>query len=223
MDKNVRNYGFNSTQIIISENSVNYLKAIKYMENRVKDIIENNSSDLIWLLSHPSIYTYGMTSKKSDFLKGTSIPIIRTNRGGQITYHGPGQRIIYFMINLNNKKKDIRNFINILEKIIIKSLLEFNVISESRKDRIGIWVTEVNNKKLEKEKKIGAIGLRIKKWVSYHGISVNINTNLKYFSYINPCGIKKYGVTSLKDLGVIIEEKKFDEVLLKYCKKYLNN
>ena len=221
MDKNLGKYGFNSTKIIISKNSINYPYALKFMEAKVQKIIKKEELDTIWLLSHPSIYTYGKTSKKSDFLKKNSIPVYKTDRGGQITYHGPGQRIVYYMINLNNKKKDIKYFVRLLENIIIDTLGELNIQSRSYDDKIGIWVTKVNNKNLKKEKKIGSIGLRIKKWVTYHGVSINIDNDLSFFEYINPCGIKDYSVTSLKDLGITIQQNKFDDLLLKYSKKYI--
>tara|TARA_Y100000590_G_scaffold142526_1_gene163576 strand:- start:462 stop:1133 length:672 start_codon:yes stop_codon:yes gene_type:complete len=221
MDKNLGKYRFNSTKIIISKNIVSYPEAMKFMEAKVNKIIKKEELDTIWLLNHPSIYTYGTTSKKSDFLKKNSLPLYKTNRGGQITYHGPGQRIAYYMINLNNKKKDIRYFVKILENILIDTLSELNIQSRSYNDRIGIWVTKVNNINLKKEKKIGSIGLRIKKWVTYHGVSINIDNDLSFFKNINPCGIKDYSVTSLKDLGIIIKQNQFDNLLLKYSKKYL--
>ena len=134
-----------SIETLISRKHINYLEAIEFMEQRVEDIISNKKLELIWLLSHPKIYTAGITSNNKDFIKKPIIPVYKTNRGGQITYHGPGQRIVYLMINLN-KKKDLRYFVSILEKISIETLKEFNVISESRNDRIGIWVTKSNNK-----------------------------------------------------------------------------
>ena len=207
-------------ETLISRKNIDYLKATKFMEKRVEDIINKKKIDLIWLLSHPKIYTAGISSNNKDFIKKPTIPVYKTNRGGQITYHGPGQRIVYLMINLN-KKKDLRNFINILEKISIETLKEFNVVSESQNDRIGIWVTKFNNKYLKKEKKIGAIGIRIKRWVSYHGISINVNPDLYYFKQINACGIKNFEVTSLKELGIDIKMEEFDKVLLKKIKKYL--
>ena len=209
-----------SIETLISRKHINYLKAIEFMEQRVEDIINKRKLELIWLLSHPKIYTVGITSNKKDFIKKPTIPVYTTNRGGQITYHGPGQRIVYLMINLN-KIKDLRYFVNILEKISIETLKEFNVISESRNDRIGIWVTKLNNKYFKKEKKIGAIGIRIKKWISYHGISLNVKPDLNYFKHINACGIKDFEVTSLKELGIDIKMEEFDKVLLEKIYKYL--
>ena len=124
------------------------------------------------------------------------------------------------MINLNNRKRDVRYFVNILEKIMIDTLKEFNIIAKSRNDRIGIWVTKCRNKSLSREKKIGSIGVRIKKWVTYHGISININPNLDYFNFINPCGIKNYPITSLKELGVVSKISDFDEVLIEKSNKF---
>ena len=213
----------NLIQTIISNKYINYPYALGFMENRVKKIIDDNESELIWLLSHPDIYTCGNTSKKEDFISKPSIPVYKTNRGGQITYHGPGQRIVYFMIDLKKRKKDIKYFIKIIETIAIQTLKEFDVIAESRKNRIGIWVTKVKNKKLNQEKKIGSIGIRLKKWVTYHGISLNINPNLNFFKNINPCGITDYEVTSLKDLGLNVNINDFDKVLLYNSRKFLNS
>ena len=216
----LKNYKQSSIETLISKKSVNYIEAIKFMEKRVDGIINKKKSNLIWMLFHPKIYTVGKSSKKEDFIKKPIIPVHHTNRGGQITYHGPGQRIIYLMIDIN-KKKDVRYFIRLIEKIIIETLQEFNITAESRKDRIGIWVTKINNKFLKKEKKIASIGIRIKKWVSYHGISINICPDLSYFKYINPCGIKNFGVTSFKDLGLSINLNEFDKIILKKLKKHL--
>lgn len=220
MPNSINNNKKISIETLISRNYIDYLKAIKFMEQRVEDIINKKELELIWLLSHPNIYTVGITSNKKDFIQKPTIPVYKTNRGGKITYHGPGQRIVYLMIDLN-KKKDIRYFIKLLEKISIETLKEFNVVSESRKDRIGIWVTKLNNRSLPKEKKIGSIGIRIKKWISYHGISLNVKPNLNYFKYINPCGIKDFESTSLKELGIDVKMEEFDKVLLEKITKYL--
>ena len=209
-----------SIETLISRKHIDYLKAIEFMEQRVEDIVNKRKLELIWLLSHPKIYTVGITSNNKDFIKKPTIPVYKTNRGGQITYHGPGQRVVYLMINLN-KKKDLRYFVSILEKISIETLKEFNIVSVSRNDRIGIWVTKLNNKYLKKEKKIGAIGIRIKKWISFHGISLNVKPDLNYFKQINACGIKNFEVTSLKELGIDIKMEEFDKVLLAKIKKYM--
>ena len=213
-------YSSELIEIILSDKFVEYSDAVNFMEKRVNNIIKNKDSELIWLLFHPNIYTFGASSSQNDFIFKPKIPVLKTNRGGQITYHGPGQRIIYYMINLNNRKKDIRHFINSLEKIAIETLKEFDVIAVSNKDKIGIWVTKINNNNLKQEKKIGSIGIRLKKWVTYHGLSLNISTDLKYFNNINPCGIKDCQVTSLKDLGVNIPLRDFDKILIEKSKKY---
>ena len=209
-----------SIETLISKELIDYLDAIKFMEKRVDAIINKKKPELIWLLSHPKIYTCGITSKEQDFLKKPILPVYKTSRGGQITYHGPGQRVVYVMKNLNDKK-DLRNFINILEKISIETLKEFNIESKSYKNRIGIWVTKLNDKCFEEEKKIGSIGIKIKKWITFHGISLNICPDLNYFKFINPCGIKNCQVTSLKELGVNTDLEHFDNVLIKKINQYL--
>ena len=174
---------------------VNYLEAIKYLEQRVADVIRNKDKDLIWILEHPSTFTAGTSSSENDILD-KSIDVIKTSRGGKITWHGPGQLIVYFVINLNNKKKDIRKFINIIEKTIITSLKKFKVKSYSDKKNIGIW-----HKKNNIERKVGAIGIRIKKWVAYHGFSINISNDISNYQKIVPCGIKNKGIISLKEIN----------------------
>ena len=144
-----------------------------------------------------------------------SIPILQTNRGGKTTYHGPGQRIVYFMINLNKRKKDIRRFVNTIENSLISLLKEFGIEATTFPERVGIWVIKSQGNKLSKEKKIGAIGLRIKKWVTYHGLSFNINPDLKFYENINACGLKNYASTSLKDLRINLTNKEFDKIINK--------
>ena len=185
-----------SIEIKKSIKPVNYLDAIKYLEQRVDDVIKNKAKELIWILEHPSTFTAGTSANENDILD-KSIDIIKTSRGGKITWHGPGQLIFYFVINLNNKKKDIRKFINIIEKSIITSLKKFEIDSYSDKKNIGIWI-----KKKDVERKVGAIGIRIKKWIAYHGFSLNVSNDLSMYNRIIPCGIKDKGVTSLKDIGV---------------------
>ena len=181
-------------QIKRSIKPVKYNKAIDFLEHRVNKIIEKKGRELIWILEHEDTYTAGLSHKKNEILDN-KIKIIKTNRGGKITYHGPGQLICYFVINLNNRKRDIRSFIKIIEKTIIKSLKEYGIESYSDRKNIGIWVN--HNKKT---KKIAAIGLRIKKWIAYHGFSININNDLKQYEKIIPCGISDKGVTNLKNI-----------------------
>ena len=181
------------------------------METTVDKILNQNSNDLIWFLNHDHIYTCGTSANKNEILQKTNIPVIETNRGGKTTYHGPGQRIVYFMINLNNRKKDIRKFVSVIEQSTIYLLKEFDIEARTFPKRIGIWITKSRGKKLSKEKKIGAIGLRIKKWVTYHGLSFNIYPDLKYYQNIHACGLKNFLPTSLLDLDIKLSNKDFDE------------
>ena len=177
-----------------SKKPIKYSDAIKLMEERLLKLHENNSAELIWTLEHDHIYTAG-TSYKENEIKDKSINIIKTNRGGKITYHGPGQLICYFVIDLKKRKKDIRNFISIIEKSIIETLKMYKIQSFSDKENIGIWYKENN-----KIKKIAAIGVRVSKWIAYHGFSINIDNELEKYDAIVPCGIKDKGVTNLKKI-----------------------
>tara|TARA_Y100000768_G_C23911825_1_gene650365 strand:- start:518 stop:1171 length:654 start_codon:yes stop_codon:yes gene_type:complete len=194
-----------------SKNLVDYESSIEYMKSRVKEIQNDNFDELIWFLNHDHIYTQGTSANKSEIIIKNDIKIIKTNRGGKTTYHGPGQRIVYFLINLNNRKKDIRKFISIIEDSLINFLSDYKIEAKSFKDRVGIWVVKSNNKYFEKEKKIGAIGLRVSKWITYHGLSFNINPDLKFYENIHSCGLKEYKNTSLKELGINITNNEFDE------------
>ena len=171
---------------------VNYLDALKFLEERVTEINKSEANELIWILEHPSVFTAGTSFNESDILD-KSIDIIKTSRGGKITWHGPGQLICYFVINLNNRKRDIRKFVNIIENSIILSLKSFGIYSYSDKKNIGIW-TKLNNH----DKKVGAIGIKVKRWIAYHGFSININNDISNYKKIIPCGIKDKGVTTLK-------------------------
>jgi len=174
---------------------VNYLDALKFLEERVTEINKSEAHELIWILEHPSVFTAGTSFNESDILD-KSIDIIKTSRGGKITWHGPGQLICYLVINLNNRKKDIRKFINIIENSIILSLKSFGIHSYSDRKNIGIW-TKLNNE----DKKVGAIGIKVKKWIAYHGFSININNDISNYKKIIPCGIKDKGVTTLKKIN----------------------
>tara|TARA_B100000427_G_scaffold177548_1_gene147727 strand:+ start:238 stop:885 length:648 start_codon:yes stop_codon:yes gene_type:complete len=209
-----------SIETLISKELVDYNYATNFMEQRIEAIKNNTKPEMIWLLSHPSIYTCGISSNKKDFLSKPNIPVYEASRGGQITYHGPGQRIVYVMLNLN-ENKDLRKFIKTLENICIECLKEFGIESRSYRNRIGIWVKKNRFNNPENEKKIGSIGIKIKKWVTFHGFSLNVNPNLEYFNSINSCGIKNCKVTSIKDLGINITNKEFDKVLLKNLNKFL--
>ena len=199
----------NSSQII------EYSDALNFMEKKVDKILCNEENEMLWFLNHNHIYTCGTSAKKNEILSKTDIPILQTNRGGKTTYHGPGQRVVYFMINLNKRKKDIRKFINIIENSVISLLKEFDIEAKTFPERIGIWVIKSQGNILPKEKKIGAIGLRIKKWITYHGLSFNINPDLKFYENINACGLNNYSSTSLKDLCINLTNKEFDKMFKK--------
>ena len=174
---------------------VKYDFAIKLLEERLLDINNSKKSDLIWLLEHEEIYTAG-TSYKEEEILNKDIMVIKTNRGGKITYHGPGQLICYFAIDLKQRQKDIRKFITLIERTIIESLSEFNIKSFGDPKNIGIWVDDKNN-----IKKIAAIGVRVSKWIAYHGFAININNDLSKYQNIIPCGISDKGVTNLKSIN----------------------
>ena len=201
----------NQIEIKISNKEINYKEAVLFMESKVRDISENHSKELIWFLSHNHIFTQGTSASDDEILNSDIIEVLKTNRGGKTTYHGPGQRIVYFMLNLNNKKKDIRKFISVIENSVIDFLKNYNVEARAFKDRVGIWVIKNNKMTFDKEKKISAIGLRVKKWITYHGMSFNINPDLKYYNSIHSCGLKEYANTSLNELGIKIDQKEFDE------------
>ena len=201
----------NQIEIKISNEEINYKEAVLFMESKVRDISENHSKELLWFLSHNHIFTQGTSASDDEILNSDVIEVLKTNRGGKTTYHGPGQRIVYFMLNLNNKKKDIRKFISVIENSVIDFLKNYNVEARTFKDRVGIWVIKNNKMTFDKEKKISAIGLRVKKWITYHGMSFNINPDLKYYNSIHSCGLKEYANTSLNELGIKIDQKEFDE------------
>ena len=193
-----------------AQDYVPYMKAVSYMEDYVNQMHQDSIAEKIWFLEHQDIYTAGVSSSDADILNN-NISIVRTGRGGKLTYHGIGMRIIYIMLNLKQRNLcDVRKYIFNLEEIIINSLKYFSVIGERRKDRVGIWVKNGANK----EDKIAAIGVRIRKWITFHGVAINVNPDLNKFNNIIPCGIKdsNYGITSLAKLGVDIEMQEFDIV-----------
>ncbi len=202
-----------SIEIKKSEKPVIYEEAKKMMEERLLNVDQNKSNELIWTLEHPDIYTAGTSYSDSDILD-KSIKILETNRGGKITYHGPGQLICYFVIDLKKRKKDIRNFITIIEKTIIDTLQFFNIKTFSDKENIGIWY-----KDNEQTKKVAAIGVRISKWIAYHGFSININNNLDKYKAIIPCGIKDKGVTNLKQ----IKDQNYNKLDKKLVEIFISN
>ena len=199
---------------------VDYEKSIEIMKLRINEISNESKQELIWFLNHDHIYTQGTSSSENEIIKRNQIRIIKTNRGGKTTYHGPGQRIVYFLINLNKRKKDIRHFISIIEQSLMEFLKIYNIDCATYKDRVGIWVTGKNGRKFNQEEKIGAIGLRLKNWITYHGLSFNINPDMNNYKFINACGLKNFKNTSLHELGIKINENEFDK---KFSNIFINN
>ncbi len=195
-----------------SKKPVKYEDAIKFLENRLIEINKNINKELIWILEHENIYTAGTSYSENEILD-KSLKLTKTNRGGKITYHGPGQIICYFVIDLKKRSKDIRKFISLIEKTIIDTLDSFNISSFADKNNIGIWYDQIN------PKKIAAIGVRVSKWIAYHGFSININTDLNKYKSIIPCGIKDRGVTNLKE----IINQKYDNFENKLIENFLKN
>lgn len=179
---------------------VDYDFAVATMEQRVEKIAKDEAEELIWLLHHNPLYTAGTSADSRDLLEPDRFPVHKTGRGGQYTYHGPGQRIAYVMLNLKRRTPDVRLFIAQLEEVLIRTLQEFDVVGERREDRVGVWVRRPD-KGPGAEDKIAAMGIRVRKWVTFHGLSLNVDPNLEHFSGIVPCGVEKHGVTSLKDLN----------------------
>lgn len=196
-----------------SQKPVKYEDALTFMEHRLREINEKKSKDLIWILEHEEIYTAGTSYKETEILD-KSIKIIKTNRGGKITYHGPGQLICYFVIDLKKRNKDIRKFISTIEKTIIDTLKYYNIETFADKKNIGIWYNY--NKQI---KKIAAIGVRVSKWIAYHGFSINIKNDLKRYEAIIPCGIEDKGITNLKE----IEDQNYKELGNKLVENFILN
>lgn len=195
-----------------SSGYVAYPAAVEAMEARAAAIAEGAAPELVWLLEHPPLYTAGVSAKDDDLLDAGRFPVHRTARGGQFTYHGPGQRVAYVMLDLNARGKDVRAFVRGLEQWIIGALDRFNVEADVREGRVGVWV-ERKGPQWSREDKIAAIGVKVRKWVSFHGISLNVEPDLTHFGGIVPCGIQEHGVTSLVDLGVPATLDDADEAL----------
>tara|TARA_B100001778_G_scaffold298808_1_gene273192 strand:+ start:345 stop:956 length:612 start_codon:yes stop_codon:yes gene_type:complete len=181
-----------SIEVKISKNRIPYKKAMFILEKRVEDVKKGLKKEFIWILEHPTTFTGGIRSNKNEILD-KKIKVIKTNRGGKITLHNPGQKIVYFVINLNKRKRDIRSLIQVLEKSIIELLKLYNIDANSDRKNVGIWV---------KNKKISAIGVRVKRWIAYHGCSINVNNDLSNYRKIIPCGLDNKMITSFKDLGI---------------------
>ena len=191
---------------------IEYLESIKILEKRVHDVFLGKKDEFLWILEHNSVYTAGTSANRKDLLD-KNIPIIKTNRGGKYTCHSPGQKVVYFVLNLNKREKDIRKLVNKIESCIIQTLKEYQIESYNDPKNIGIWVDKQKN-----SKKIAAIGIRVKKWVAYHGFSLNVCNDLSKYKRIIPCGIKDRGITSLKDMGI----KNYNNIEEVIIKNFLN-
>jgi len=202
----------NTVEWIIDDAPVAYQRALAVMEDRVTAIRTGAGSECVWLLEHPSLYTAGTSAQASDLIDPDRFPVHVTGRGGQYTYHGPGQRIGYVMLNLQRRTPDVRRYVHDLEEWIIRTLASFNIMGERREGRVGIWVDRGDGR----EDKIAAIGVRIRHWITFHGIAINVEPNLEHFSGIVPCGIGdvNLGVTSLVDLGLPITTADLDVALM---------
>ncbi len=209
--------GLSSVEWLTSDAPVAYPKAVAAMEARAAEIRAGTAPETVWLLEHPPLYTAGTSAKQGDLLSPDRFPVFRAGRGGEFTYHGPGQRVAYVMLDLQKRGPDLRRFVASLEAWIIGTLARFNVVGERREDRIGVWVRRPDKPPLPDghpaEDKIAAIGIRVRRWVTFHGISLNVDPVLEHYSGIVPCGISGYGVTSLVDLGIPASMPEVDSAL----------
>ncbi len=195
-----------------------YAATLRAMEDRVADIAAGRTGEAIWLLEHPPLYTAGTSARAEDLTQPGRFPVHRAGRGGQYTYHGPGQRVVYVMLDLNRCGRDVRRFVCALEEWVIATLAEFNIRAERRQGRVGVWVARPEKPPLPdgsaREDKIAAIGIKLRRWVSFHGISINVEPDLSHFDGIVPCGITGHGVTSLVDLGLPVTMADLDAALM---------
>lgn len=205
------------TQWIIQPGLTPYDAAVEVMEARATAIAGGLEDELVWLVEHPPLYTKGASAKDGDVLDPNRFPVFETTRGGQVTYHGPGQRVAYVMLDLTRRGRDVRAFVCKLEQWVIDTLGEFNIKGERRDGRVGVWVDRTHPGGETREDKIAAIGVRLRRWVSFHGISLNVDPDLAHFDGITPCGVtdKRYGVTSLEDLGWPVPMSEVDVALKK--------
>lgn len=196
-----------------------YAETLAAMEARAAAIAEGRAPEAIWLLEHPPLYTAGTSARREDLTDPDRFPVFEAGRGGQYTYHGPGQRVAYCMLNLNERGRDVRKFVCALENWVIATLAEFNVKGERRSGRVGVWVVRpdkpANPDGSPREDKIAAIGIKLRRWVSFHGISINVEPDLSHFGGIVPCGIRDHGVTSLVDLGLRVTMADVDAALIR--------
>lgn len=206
---------------IVAGGQVPYPDAVAFMEDRATAIAEGRARECLWLVEHPPLYTAGVSAKDADLIAPDRFPVFRSARGGQYTYHGPGQRVVYVMLDLNRRQKDVRLFVEALENWVIDTLWRFNVEGQIRQGRVGVWVERKDKGPLPQplpgqsypEDKIAAIGIKLRRWVSFHGISLNVEPDLGHFGGIVPCGITDHGVTSLLDLGLPVTMDEVDYAL----------
>ncbi len=201
----------------VTEGLTDYAAAVAFMDARAAAIREGSENEQVWLLEHPPLYTAGTSANAADLILPSRFPVHQTGRGGEYTYHGPGQRVVYVMLDLKRRREDVRAFVAALEAWIIGALDAFNVKGERREDRVGVWVKRPDKASLPDgsmaEDKIAAIGIRLKRWVSLHGISLNVEPDLDHFDGIVPCGISQYGVTSIAELGLTADMQDADSAL----------
>ena len=197
---------------VIADAPVAYPDAVAEMERRVALIAAGEAAERVWLVEHPPLYTAGTSARSEDLVAPDRFPVFESGRGGQYTYHGPGQRVAYVMLDLTRRRQDLRLFVAALEAWIIATLGAYNITGERRDDRVGVWVRQPE-RGLDAESKIAAIGIRVRRWVTFHGISLNIDPDLSHFDGIVPCGVREHGVTSLFDLGRIVSMAEADSVL----------
>lgn len=197
---------------VIAEAPVGYEEAVAAMERRAAAIADGTAPEQVWLLEHPPLYTAGTSARDEDLVEPGRFPVHRSGRGGQFTYHGPGQRVAYAMLDLQRRAPDLRRYVAALESWLILALDGFNVRGERREDRVGVWVRRPD-KGADVEDKIAAIGIRVRRWVTFHGVSLNVEPELSHFSGIVPCGLRGHGVTSLADLGLVVSMAEVDAVL----------
>lgn len=209
----------------IEDRPVAYPDALSFMEARAAAIREGTAGEMVWLVEHPPLYTAGTSAEPQDLLQPDRFPVFAAGRGGEYTYHGPGQRVAYVMLDLKRRREDVRVFVGALEEWIIKTLDRFNVKGERREDRVGVWVVRPDRPPpapgVPAEDKIAAIGIRLRRWVSFHGIAINVEPDLSHFAGIVPCGIEEFGVTSLQRLGLTVDQPTFDEALLLRAPEFL--
>ncbi|WP_420104196.1 lipoyl(octanoyl) transferase LipB [Bosea sp. (in: a-proteobacteria)] len=204
--------GSEPVEWVVSDGLTGYDEAVAEMEARAALIADGQSRERVWLVEHPPLYTAGTSARDEDLIAPDRFPVFRSGRGGQFTYHGPGQRVAYVMLDLKRRQPDLRRFVAALEGWLIGALDEFNIRGERREDRVGVWVRRPE-KGADMEDKIAAIGIRVRRWVSFHGISLNVDPELSHFDGIVPCGVRLHGVTSLVDLGLPVTMPEADIVL----------